>query len=89
MLLQAALEGHPDDRPAGDGQDDAGQGRGLRVQDDLLQRELLHAHLQVPRRVGEDGQDTLRDCEVSVKRQQGGSVPVSRYYFLLDANAEG
>ena len=87
--MQASLEGDPDDWPAGDGEDDAGEGGGLRVQDHLLQRQLLHAHLEVPRRVGEDGQDTLRDCEVSVKSQQGGSVPVSRYYFLLDANAEG
>ena len=66
------MEGHPDDGPAGHGEDDAGEGGGLRVQDDLLQRQLLHADLKVPRRVGEDGQDPLRD------RQVGGSIQRNR-----------
>ena len=61
---QAALEGHSDDWSSGDGEDDAGEGGGLRVQDDLLQRQLIHADIKVPRRVGKDGQDAIRDCKV-------------------------
>ena len=63
-MTQASLEGHPDDWPAWHWEDDAGEGGGLGVQDDLLQRQLLHAHLQVPRRVREDGQDAIRDRQV-------------------------
>ena len=72
--MQASLEGDPDDRPAGDGEDDAGEGGGLRVQDHLLQRQLLHAHLKVPRRVGEDGQDALRDRQVGQGEQNTEEV---------------
>ena len=61
---QAALEGHSDDWSSGDREDDAGEGGGLRVQDDLLQRQLIHADIKVPRRVGKDGQDAIRDCKV-------------------------
>lgn len=57
----AAVEGRADGGPAGHGQDHAGEGRGHRVRDHVLQRVLLHAHLQVPRRVRETSQTALRN----------------------------
>ena len=54
----APVEGRADGGPAGHGQDDAGQSRGHRVRHHLLQRFVVDADLQVPRRVGETGAPT-------------------------------
>ena len=53
-----------DVRAAGDGENDAGQSRRGRVQDHLLQRQRLHARVQVPRGVGKDGTGPVRDGTV-------------------------
>uniref|UniRef100_A0A672FBD6 Katanin catalytic subunit A1 n=1 Tax=Salarias fasciatus TaxID=181472 RepID=A0A672FBD6_SALFA len=55
------LEGSADGGTSGHRKDPPGQSRGHRVQDHLLQRVVLHPHVQVPRRVGEAGAAPLRD----------------------------
>lgn len=76
-----SVERRFDGWPTGDGQDDARQGRGHRVRHDLLQRLLLHAHLQVPRRVGEARPAPLRDGTVfSLSPKLPGREWLSRFF---------
>ena len=80
-----ALEGRADGRPARHRQDDAGQGGGHRVRHHLLQRLLLHAHLQVPRRVGETRQTALRNGE----RSAAAVVVASRLLVMVTDSGAG
>lgn len=58
---QTAVEGRPDGGSPGHGQDDAGEGSGHGVRHHLLQRILVHTHLQVPRGVRETSQIVIRN----------------------------